>query len=323
MSKKILAIISVILAFAMLFGFAGCQSEGEEETTYAVKTPLPIENRTEIDEAGVAQTLPTYSPEEAKNNTVTIFDYLTKDTEAGVAPINELKTAKAAVKIGLSKGITKAKNEKDEDIPYSDNDTLNASIKTLSNYMLITGPTEEVENPTCYVGMDKTGQIVVFDGETEFDEVPLEKVLPIDAIAALTIEDVESVICVDEGPLRTVTVTLKDNFAPEMVEKLYNQGLKQDDIKKAVLAELKEAEGFMKVADEGNIGVEYDNCQLIITINREDDTITAVEYIKRANITAVVTGAGTLEGLKETPIEFCYESFLKYELDRVDPATVE
>ena len=64
MSKKILAIISVILAFAMLFGFAGCQSETEEETTYAVKTPLPIENRTEIDGAGVAQTLPTYTPEE-------------------------------------------------------------------------------------------------------------------------------------------------------------------------------------------------------------------------------------------------------------------
>lgn len=321
MSKKILAIISVILAFAMLFGFAGCQSEEEEETTYAVKTPLPIENRTEIDDAGVAQTLPTYTPEEAKNNTVTIFDYLTKDTAEDPSPINELRTAKAAVAISLSKGITKAKDENDEDIPYSENDTLNASIKTLSNYMLITGPTEEVENPTCYVGMDKTGQIVVFDGETEYNEVPLDKVLPIDALASLTIEDVESVICVDEGTLRTVTVTLKDTTAPEMVEKIYNQGLKQEDIKTAVLAELATAEDFMTVVKDPTI--TYDNCQLIITINREDDTITAVEYVKRANIETAVTGAGTLEGLKETPVTFCYESFLKYELDRVDPATIQ
>ena len=322
MSKKILAVISVILAFTMLFGFAGCDSSNEEETTtQAVKTPLPIENRTEIDEAGVALTLPTYTPEEAKNNTITIFDYLTKDTEAGVAPINELRTAKAAVKIGLSKGITKAKNEKDEDIPYSDNDTLNASIKTLSNYMLITGPTEEVENPTCYVGMDKTGQIVVFDGETEYNEVPLDKVLPIDALASLTIENVESVTCVDEGPLRTVTVTLKDNAAPEMVEKVYNQGLKQADIKTAVLEELASADDFMTVVKDPT--VTYDNCQLIITINLEDDKITAVEYIKRANIETAVTGAGTLEGLKETPVTFCFESFLKYELDRIDPETIQ
>ncbi len=321
MSKKILAIISVILTLTMLFGFAGCQSEEEAETTYAVKTPLPIENRTEVDEAGVVLTLPTYTPEEAKNNTNTIFDYLTKDTETDPSPINELRTAKAAVKIGLSKGITKAKNENDEDIPFSDNDTLNASIKTLSNYMLITGPTEEVENPTKYVGMDKTGQIVVFDGETEYNEVALEKILPLDALAALTIEDVESVTCIDEGPLRTITVTLKDAFAPEMVEALYNQGLKQDDIKTAVLAELATAEDFMTVVKDPT--VTYDNCQLIITINREDDKITAIEYIKRANIETAVTGAGTLAGLEETPFTFCYESFLKYELDRTDPATIE
>ena len=322
MSKKILAIISVILTFTMLFSFAGCQSEStEEETTYAVKTPLPIENRTELDGAGVAQTLPAYTPEEAKNNTNTIFDYLTKDTEADPSPINELRGAKAKVNIGLSKGITKATDENDEAIPYSENDTLNASIKTLSNYMLITGATEEIENPDCFVGMDKTGQLVVFKGEAAYGEVALDKVLPVDALAALTIEDVESITCNDEGPLRTVTVNLKDNANPEMVEKLYNQGVKQDDIKAAVLAELATADDFMKVTADPT--VTYDNCQIIFTINREDDKITAVELIKRAEITTAVTGEGTLEGLAETPVTFCFESFLKYELDRTDPATIE
>ena len=38
MNKKILAIISVVLVFAMLFGFAGCSSTTEEETTEEPET---------------------------------------------------------------------------------------------------------------------------------------------------------------------------------------------------------------------------------------------------------------------------------------------
>ena len=52
MNKKFLAIISAILAFSMLFSLAGCQTEEEPETTYAVKTPLSIENRSYTDAAG-------------------------------------------------------------------------------------------------------------------------------------------------------------------------------------------------------------------------------------------------------------------------------
>lgn len=315
MNKKILAVISVILTLTMLFGFAGCQSEEEEQVTYAVKTPLSIENRTEIDEAGAAHTLPTYSPEEAEVNTTDIFAYIQT-----ILP--ELKTAEAGVKIGLSKGIVKAKNEKDEDIPYSDNDTLNASVNTLSKYMLITGPTEENKDGG-YVGMDKTGQLVVFNGESEYGKAPLDKVIPFEHLASLTRENVEKAICVDEGPLRTVTITLKDAFPPEMVQNVYNQGIAQNDIKAAVLAELAAADDFMKVSDPENIGVSYDNCQLVITINLETDEITAIEYIKRANISTEVVGVGTMAGLKETPINFCYESFLKYEIDRNNPADAE
>lgn len=311
MNKKILAVISIILTLSMLFGFAGCQSEGEEVTTIAVKTPLSVENRTIVDEAGAAQTLPTYTPEEAEINTTDIFDYI-------VRILPELKDADAAVRIGLSKGIVKAKNEKDEELPYSENDTLNASIKTLSKYMLITGPTEENKNAG-YVGMDKTGQLVVFNGESAYGAAPLDKVIPFAHLESLTRENVEKAVCIDEGPLRIVTITLKDALPPEMVQNIYNQGVAQGDIKTAVLAELATADDFMKVVEPENIGVSYDNCQLVITINVETDEITAIEYIKRANITAKVVGAGTMADLKETPITFCYESFLKYEIDRNNP----
>lgn len=315
MNKKILAVISVILTLSMLFGFAGCQSEGEEETTIAVKTPLSIENRTVIDDAGAAQTLPTYTPEEAEINTTDIFAYIQT-----VLP--ELKSAEAGVKIGLSKGIVKAKNEKDEELPYSENETLNATINTLSKYMLITGPTEENKSAG-YVGMDKTGQLVVFNGESAYGAAALNEVIPFEHLESLTRENVEKAICVDEGSLRTVTVTLKDALPPEMVQNIYNQGVAQGDIKAAVLAELATADDFMKVVEPENIGVTYDNCQLVITINLETDEITAIEYIKRANVTAKVVGAGTMANLKETPITICYESFLKYEIDRNDPAAAQ
>ncbi len=315
MNKKILAIISAVLAFSMLFSFAGCEQKEEPETTIAVKTPLSIENRSYTDAAGAVLTYPPYTPEEAEINTNDIFAYIQ-------AQIPELETAKAAVKIGLSKGIVKSKNEKDEDIPYSENDTLNASINTLSKYMLITDPTSDIKN-NAYVGMDKTGQLVIFNGETAYNKVPLNKVIPFEHLKTITRENVEKAVCRDEGTVRTIEITLKDALPPEMVQNVYNQGVAQTDIKDAVLVELATADNFMKVADPENIGVTYDNCQLIITLNIETDEITSIEYVKRANISATVVGVGTMADLGETPINFCYESFLKYELDRNDPAKVQ
>lgn len=307
MNKKILAIISVILTLSMMFGFAGCQSNGEEETTITAKTPLSTENPTL-----------TYSPEDQEINTGDIFAYFETQSK-------ELQKTKAAVKISLSKGITKAKDANDEDKPYSDNDTINAVIKTLSSYMLITDPTKEdkdINKFSAYLGT-QNGQIVVLDKETEYGEVPLNKVLPLDQLANITRENVEKAICVDEGQIRTITITLKDAMPPEIVEQVYNHGLKLEDLKKAVLEELATADDYMKVVEPENIEIEYDNCQLIVTVNLETDEITAIEYVKRANISAKVVGAGTLAGLKETPVNFCYESFLKYELDRNDPNAVQ
>ena len=77
MNKKILAIISVVLAFTMLFGFAGCSGTTEEEetttTTINVKTPLPTDITTSIDEESQVITDTTYSAEALAANTATIF----------------------------------------------------------------------------------------------------------------------------------------------------------------------------------------------------------------------------------------------------------
>ena len=305
MNKKLLAIISIVLVFSMMFAFAGCtpEDDGEVTTTYKAKTPLPIDITTSMNDNGETFTMTEYTPEQLEANSDEIFAYF-------IAQSEELKTAKAAVKISLSKGITKSKDANDEDIPYSDNDTLNSAIGTLSNYMLITGPSSD-EGATGYVGTEK-GQVVVYDSETDYGEVPAGKVLPIEHLASLTRAEVESATCKDDGPLRTITITLKDGSLPETVEKVYVMGDKE-----AVMAELATASDFMKVSKDPVL--TYDNCQMIVTVNLETDEITAIEYIKRINVSTAVVGAGTLAGLAETPVNFCYESFLKYELDRVDP----
>ena len=184
MKKRILAIVSVILVFSMLFVFAGCDNnaEVEETTTYKVNTPLPVDITSSVNEEGETITMTDYTPEQLEANSDKIFAYFLAQSE-------ELKTAKAAVKIGLSKGITKSKDAEGNDMPFSENDTLNAAVKTLSNYMLITGSSQE--NPQGFVGTEK-GQVVVLDSETEYGEKNLAEVLPLEHLASLTREEVES-----------------------------------------------------------------------------------------------------------------------------------
>ena len=100
MNKKILAAISIVLVFSFLFAFTGCNSTGEEEatttTTINVKTPLPTDITTGIDEESRTVTDTTYTPEQLKANTATIFEYFNLH-------INEIKGAKAAVKMSQGK----------------------------------------------------------------------------------------------------------------------------------------------------------------------------------------------------------------------------
>ncbi len=305
MKKRILAIVSVILTLSMLFVFAGCDTtstEDETTTTQKVKTVLPADITSSVNEAGETITMTDYTPEQLEANSDKIFAYFLAQSE-------ELKTAKAAVSISLSKGITKSTDANGDSIPYSGNDTLNATIKTLSKYMLITGSSQE--NAQGYVGTEK-GQVVVLNSGIEYGEKNLAEVLPLEHLATLTRAEVKSATCKDEGAIRTITITLNDASAPETIEKAYSMGNKEE-----ILAELATAKDYMAVASDPVLS--YDNCQMIVTVNIETDEITAIEYIKRVNVSTSVVGAGTLAGLEETPVNFCYESFLKYNLDRNDP----
>ena len=133
MNKKILAVISVVLVFSFLFGFAGCSSTTEEETTTTTtiktKTVLPTDITTSIDEESNVVTDTTYSAEALAANTKTIFEYFNLH-------VNEVKASKAAVEMSQSKSIGKSLDADGNEIAMSDNEYLNAAIVSLDSYML-------------------------------------------------------------------------------------------------------------------------------------------------------------------------------------------
>lgn len=289
MNRKILALISVVLVFSMVLGFAGCSSTGTEEestttTTINVKTPLPTDITTSVDEESNVVTDTTYSPEALAANTATIFEYFNLH-------VNEVKGAKAAVEISQGKSIEKAKDAEGNDLPMSENEYVNAAITALDSYMLHT------------------------DGANiEYGE-DLAAFLPVKGasyVSAITLDEVESATCVDNELIRTITVNLKSPTLPATIEKAYDMGNVDD-----VLAEFKKAEKYMTVAQPT---LEYKDCQIIITANVETDEVLSIEYVKNIDVKTEVTGAGSLADMGTVPVTFRYRNTVTYSIDRTNPA---
>ena len=288
MKKTISAIISVVLVFSLIFAFAGCSTTQEEETTTTtinVKTPLPTDITSSVDEESNVITDTTYSPEALAANTATIFDYFNLH-------VNEIKGVKAKVEMSEDKSIGKSKDAEGNDIAMSENDYVNAAINTLDSYML------HNEGATAEYGDDLVAFMPVKGAEY---------------VSALTLEDVESATCVDDGMFRTITLTLKSPALPATIEKAYDLGNVDE-----VMEEFKKAEKYLTVAQPT---LTYNDCQIIIQANIETDEVTSIEYVKVIDVKTEVTGAGSLADMGTVPVQFRYRNAIKYTIDRTDPST--
>ncbi len=289
MNKKILAAVSMLLVFAFVFSFAGCSSTGEEEetttTTIFVKTPLPTDITTSIDEESRVVTDTTYSPEQLKANTATIFEYFNLH-------INEIKGTKAAVNMSQSKSIGKAKDAEGNDLPMSENAYINAAITSLDSYML-----------------HNDGAELAY-GE---DMVAFMPVKGASYVSALTLDDIESATCVDNETQRTITLTLKSPSLPATIEKAYDMGNVDE-----VMAEFAKAEKYLTVEKPV---LEYKDCQIIIVANVETDEIHTIKYVKNIDVKTNVTGQGSLADVGTVPVTLRYSNTVEYTIDRTAPAT--
>ncbi len=289
MNKKILAAVSMLLVFAFVFSFAGCSSTGEEETTTTttifVKTPLPTDITTSIDEESQVITDTTYTPDQLKANTATIFEYFNLH-------VNEIKGVKAAVNMSQNKSIGKAKDAEGNDIPMSDNAYINAAITSLDSYML-----------------HNDGAELAY-GE---DMVAFMPVKGASYVSALTLEDIESATCVDNETQRTITLTLKSPTLPATIEKAYDMGNVDE-----VMAEFQKAEKYLTVDKPV---LEYKDCQIIIVANVETDEVHTIKYVKNIDVKTNVTGQGSLADIGTVPVTLRYSNTVEYTIDRTAPAT--
>ena len=288
MKKTISAIISVVLVFSLIFAFAGCSTTQEEETTTTtinVKTPLPTDITSSVDEESNVITDTTYSPEALAANTATIFDYFNLH-------VNEIKGVKAKVEMSEDKSIGKSKDAEGNDIAMSENDYVNAAINTLDSYML------HNEGATAEYGDDLVAFMPVKGAEY---------------VSALTLEDIESATCVDDGMFRTITLTLKSPALPATIEKAYDLGNVDE-----VMEEFKKAEKYLTVAQPT---LTYNDCQILIQANIETDEVTSIEYVKVIDVKTEVTGEGSLANIGTVPVQFRYRNAIKYTIDRTDPST--
>ncbi len=291
MTKKISVIISLLLAFSFLFVFAGCDSSTEDETTtttITAKTPLPTDITTSYDEESQVITDTTYSPEKLQENTATIFEYFN-------IHINELKAnkVKAAVDVSVGKGIGKAKDAEGNDLPMSENDYVNAAINSLSGKML-----------------NEDGARVEYADSNIVNDIPVKGT---EYVSQITLDEVESATCVDNGTIRTIVVTLKNPVALATVEKAYDIGSVQD-----VLTEFDKSDAYMDVTKEPVL--TYKDCQIIITADVQTDEVLTIEYIKNIDVATEVTFNGTLADVGVVPVNFRYSSNVRYSLDRTNPA---
>ncbi len=287
MNRKILAGLSLVVVFAMLFAFAGCGAKTEEETTTTinVKTPLPTDITSTRDDDGNIVTDTEYSPENLAKNNEEIFAYFTEC-------VNKIKTTKAAVEMSQSKSISKAVDEKGDSVKMSDNEYINAAITSLDDYMLH-GKKDSLE-----YGDD----IIAF--------IPVKGA---DYVSALELNDIESATCVDNGTERVVTVTLKSPAAVEVIQKAYDV----DSVDEA-MTEFEKANGYMELSTPE---LTYKNCQIIIKLNIETDEVTSAEFIKTMDVNTTVTGKGKLESIGTVPVLFNLRVADKYTFDYADPAT--
>ena len=284
MKKALCTALALLLTFGLLFAFVGCGATEEEETTTVfVKTPLPTDVTIGYDEESHTVTETDYTPAQLAQNTATIFEYFNLH-------INEVKGVKAAVNMSQGKSISKAEDAEGNSLPYSENAYVAAAVEGLKNYML----------DTPGASLDYGEDLAAF--------------LPVKGqsyVSALTLDDVESATCKDEGEVRTITLTLKSPALPATLEKAYDMGNVDD-----VMAEFAKANAYL-TAEQPTL--TYRDCRIILTADLTTDEVTAIEYEKNIDVKTTVTGNGTLADLGTADLQFRYHNTVKYELDRTAP----
>lgn len=321
MNKKLVAFVSLLLAFAMLFAMSSCSLVKEAETTtastYPVKTPdLPTEQLYNVADNGITYYL------DAEGNTLDDSDTTILD-ENGINAKNQklfdyfsinvgdLAAAKNAATITRNdkKSIGKQSDAEGNSIKYCEaNSKVNAAIDGLRKMML-----------------DDKAEYEATDYSKNYSEY----LHGIEYLSKLTVADVESATCTEDNVgsgERVITIVFKPNVTKELIDQ--NFGFAENNTDKLetpvgmdkVYEEFKKASDYMTI-DESKTSLTYVNCTVTIVTDITNDQVKSIKLATGTNVNTEITGKGTLADVGTVPVQVLYNYEISYSVDYNEPET--
>ncbi len=274
MKKISLLAAAVLLISSLLFCFSACSSDGSE-----------IEDSTAaysyVDSATPAKT----SSEEVLH----YFNEL----------VNKIKSEKPAVSYNIEKSIpndsirvTKKGAEQSEETDSS-LDAINDSAKGLKDLVL-----ENIKRTRGNIAYGEENSDILFvKGESWASK--------------LTENDIKYASMKEVGDNYYITIAFNDLTsaeAQEVLTKAFDLRDKDDILNSAELAK---TNAYLKLND---YDVVYSGCTITATVNRFTDELKNVYYYKAANVTADMTGNGTLANYGDVSVMFKLEDKANFDI---------
>ncbi len=274
MKKISLLAAAVLLISSLLFCFSACSSDGSE-----------IEDSTAaysyVDSATPAKT----SSEEVLH----YFNEL----------VNKIKSEKPAVSYNIEKSIpndsirvTKKGAEQSEETDSS-LDAINDSAKGLKDLVL-----ENIKRTRGNIAYGEENSDILFvKGESWASK--------------LTENNIKYASMKEVGDNYYITIAFNDLTsaeAQEVLTKAFDLRDKDDILNSAELAK---TNAYLKLND---YDVVYSGCTITATVNRFTDELTNVYYYKAANVTADMTGNGTLANYGDVSVMFKLEDKANFDI---------
>ncbi len=214
--------------------------------------------------------------------------------------VNGVKDSKPAIYYNIEKNVpndtlkvTKKGAEDAEEIDESLN-AINDAAKGIKDLML-----EEIKG--------KSGDIAYGDDNSEMLFVSGES-----WASKLTADDIAYATIKEVGDVYYITIAFNDLTSEEAQDVL----TKAFDLRDK--EELLNSEEFEKSKDYlilNDFEVVYSGCKITATVNRLTDELVNINYYKAANVTADMTGAGSLESYGDVSVMFTLEDKAYYEIN--------
>lgn len=277
--KRILTIAtSVLLVCALLMTLTSCgSSDNTEETVEVVSTEEAVytESATPV--------------EKTSEEVLAYFNSL----------VNGVKTNKPIINYNIEKNVpndslkvTKQGAEDAEEIDSSLS-AINDAAKGIKDLIL-----EDIKGTSGTINFGEDNSETLFvKGESWASE--------------LTAEDIDYASIKEVGDQYFITIAFNDLTSAEaqdVLTKAFDLRDKEEILASEELAKSKE---YLALND---YDVVYSGCKITATVNRLTNEITNINYYKAANVTAYMTGAGTLEHYGEVSVMFTLEDKANYDI---------